>query len=87
MSLNDIIAELQALRVEMEEMKKEKGAARQGPAPMQADEVQEEAEDDEDQDFQDPSWGNILRPASVAPAKPAAQFLCQVMSSPPPLIS
>ena len=70
MSMNEVIAELQALRMEMEELKKVKGAAQQGPAPMQADEVGDEEEDDED--FQDPSWGNILRPVSVAPAKPAA---------------
>ena len=64
--------------MEMEQMKKAR-ADPQGPVPMDAE------GNEEDSEPEDPSWGNILVPTSVEPSTPAAQFLCQVMSSPPPL--
>ena len=73
--MEQIVEELKALRMEMEQMKKAR-ADPQGPVPMDAE------GNEEDSEPEDPSWGNILVPTSVEPSTPAAQFLCQVMSSP-----
>ena len=48
-------------------------------AAMAMDEEQEGASD-----VEDPSWGSLLKPTTVEPSTSNAQFLCQVLSSPPP---
>ena len=45
----------------------------------------EEGKDEEDEEEEPPSWGALLRPVAVEPSQEGAQFLCQVLSAPPPL--
>lgn len=75
--MEQVVEELKALRLEMENLKK---ANADRNAAMAMDEEQEGPSDAED-----PSWGRILMPTTVEPTQPSAQFLCQVLSSPPPI--
>ena len=74
--MEEILATLEAMKGDIAELKRSKT---QGNAPMDT------SDDGEDEVEEDPSWGNILLPTAVEPSSPAAQFLCQVLSTPPPI--
>ena len=76
MSNEQILAELSALRKELSDLKKK----------QQEDvDMTEEDKDEEEEEEEPPSWGALLRPVAVEPSQEGAQFLCQVLSAPPPL--
>ena len=78
MSVEQLIHEFQALKAEVASLKKSK------EDEVMNDESKEEEEGDEDQA---PSWGALLKAVSIEPSSEGAAFLCQVLSSPPLLIS
>ena len=77
MSVEQLIHEFQALKAEVASLKKSKDEEMR-------EEDKEEEEGDEDQA---PSWGALLKAVAIEPSSEGAAFLCQVLSSPPLLIS
>ena len=78
MSVEQLILEFQALKGEVAALKKSKDD----------EDMREGNKDDEEGDEdQAPSWGALLKAVSIEPSSEGAAFLCQVLSSPPLLIS
>ena len=85
-NMDALVAEVQKLRAEMENLKL--AASQQPQGTQQGDRGQNMEEDDAEgtiEEADEPSWAAILRPTSIEASKPNAQYLCQVLSAPPPL--